>query len=546
MLLFAVLLSYGFLATPAEAQLTEAQKSTLDQLKKLTPQFESGAFRIIMTRCANDWSAYRFNAQTGETWWPDTEKDPVWVWKKMTDDDTLPVSDYDVQGVFLLHNDKKFEEVVRIDRRSGRSWQLRSGKWHEFDEGPEFAQSTPPQSGFQLQIVASATHWCVFRFNPENGETWTIPPKVLRRVWQKVPDPQPLPAGDYALQGIFDKDGDSGEASVFRIDRRNGRTWIAFDNWTVFGETSGFTGVPGPVDGYRLTMHATPAFWNIYRFNPETGSTWLPYTEDGKTAWQWIADRSGLFRGDYEVRVVHWVEDERLKYGVVRIERKTGRLWFCWDDSTWDEVAEESDFANREVPRDGYRLVTANSKLDWYALRYNPENGETWAADKQDDQWVAARWVDRLGLPNTGHEVGMVAFVDQGQGTENVYRLDIRTGSAQVYNQKWQPIESEKVPLLMPPKPGYQLYLCAQPSGCQPFRFDSKTGAAWTPTPDQVMTWGRIVDPVKLSDDNYQLNAVSWLGSDKATYTAVLRTSLTTGRSWYVRGLRWFPIHEPQ
>ena len=76
--------------------------------------------RVVLSS-NNTWYGVRFKPGTGEAWQCQNMK-----WQKIKDTDLLPLSVYDV----TMHGDGQAGMIcVRIDTRSGRTWDLDNGEW---------------------------------------------------------------------------------------------------------------------------------------------------------------------------------------------------------------------------------------------------------------------------------------------------------------------------------------------------------------------------------------------------------------------------------
>ncbi|HWA97995.1 MAG TPA: hypothetical protein VG713_05860, partial [Pirellulales bacterium] len=511
----------------------------------------AGEVRIVMCHCRVDWDAYRYNTRTGETWWPDTSKDPQWVWKKMADDHPPAESEFDLQAVYYLQGDNKIEQILRLDRNTGQTWWLDAGAWKSMAEPSSFAQTSPPQHGFRLLLISDGAGWQAFRFDAESGATWTTDFDKGNNnapFWRTVADDDSLSAGSYDLQGVpYTDDGDVCRA--VRIDRKSGRAWVALGYaWSAIAEPPEFAASAAPESGYRSIMNASTKYWYVYRLNPETGEMWLPTKGDNGTIWTKIPEQRALPRGSYDAQIVSWIEQTTGYHYVLRMERGSGRMWLSWDDRNWLEVVERNDFGGGAAPRGGYRLLSSCSEKGWYALRVDLETGATWAPNLYDDRWIADRWEDDPPLERGSYDFGMVSFIDGNDGTENVYRIDRDTGDVWVYNEKWKEIIAQKTLQTFNRRPanGYQLILCPSPTACTPFRFDATNGITWTPNPSQPMLWKPIEEREQLPANGYALSVISYQGDKDATFVTVLRTDPSTGKSWYAANNKWTAIDEPQ
>ena len=255
------------------------------------------AFRLVMTHCATDWDALRFNSQTGETWAPNTDRDPDWVWEKVPDPTPVPPSDYDLQVAYVLIEGKKLERLVRMNRQTGQAWTSTSALWRAVDEPLGFARAAVPTTGFQLVMTSSAASDMFCRFDPQSGATWRIVSAHGNDVWSKVADAGQLPASDYNLQLVSLVQDNVETVRGMRLDRKTGRGWFTSgQKWIAIDEPSTSGNMPAPAAGFRQLVKASSKFWYGYRFNPETGQTWVPSSSDGRCLGRTRRERPGSAR----------------------------------------------------------------------------------------------------------------------------------------------------------------------------------------------------------------------------------------------------------
>jgi hypothetical protein len=76
--------------------------------------------RVVLSS-TNTWYGIRFKPGTGEAWQCTNMK-----WQKIKDAEQLPLSVYDV----TMHGDGQAGMIcVRIDTKSGKTWDLDAGEW---------------------------------------------------------------------------------------------------------------------------------------------------------------------------------------------------------------------------------------------------------------------------------------------------------------------------------------------------------------------------------------------------------------------------------
>jgi hypothetical protein len=84
-----------------------------------------------------------------------------------------------------------------------------------------------------------------------------------------------------------------------------------------------------------MVLVSTGKGWEVVRFKPETGETWVH--PDERNTWSKIQDSEKLPAGDYEVQLVGLDND----WEATRIERNSGRTWLMrggkWN---WIEIKE--------------------------------------------------------------------------------------------------------------------------------------------------------------------------------------------------------------
>jgi hypothetical protein len=511
---------------------------------------QPGGFRLVMTTCGSDWDAFRFNQQTGETWWPNTDKDPDWAWLKVADSLPPPAGDYVLQGYYFVEGDAKTEKLIRMDRKTGRAWIMVDLRWLLIGESPDFATAHVPRAGFQLVMSGSPVGWKAIRFDPETGAAWTPGLSGDEGIWQKFAEPEPLAAGEYELQVVSYVSDGKGTARMVRFERRTGRSWMANDDgWFSLDEPDDFAASPAPADGFRLVLDASAKYWYIYRLNPETGDTWLPASDATRTSWRIVPDDEQLPRGNYDLQVVSFLTDDGGEHRVLRMERKFGRMWITWDDRQWHAVGERSDITTTVAPRAGFRMVSSDSDQGWYAIRVHPETGECWAPNEYDEGWYADRWIDNPRLKGD-FDVQMAAFIDGNDATENVYRMERQSGQSWVFiTDKWVPLSIPAAPMkpgMQPPgSSGYQLMLSPSPTACRPYRFDSASGYTWSPDEKDPMVWDAFIDDQPLPRGAYALGAKYYRPDGEKNYFAILRIDTVSGQTWHVEDQKWHVIAEP-
>jgi hypothetical protein len=498
-----------------------------------------------VTAAGTAWDGFRFNAKTGETWWPNTNN-PDWVWQKAIDSKQFPAGDFDLQEVVYSVNNQLQEQVIRIDRKTGRSWILDSGTWDDIAEPADFANEPMPQSGFRLLMSASASDWSTFRFNPETGEAWAATSNGGKLLWKRIVDFELLALSDFDFQTVSfvpDDVGNTNNTRTIRIDRRTGRSWVALNGkWTAIFEPAGYA--DSSSTSFRLVMAASANSWYAYRINTKTGETWLPHTDTSGTVWQAIAETNQLPFGDYDLQVAPTISDKGPLHHVLRMERRSGRTWLESNDRAWNMVLERPDIAATHPPQAGFRLVASSSADGWYAIRFNPETGETWVPNKYGQQWINDRWVDKSPLAKGNYDVQMASFDDKNGGTENVFRLNRGTGQSWVFVSSNWTLVCDLSGSPAPPG-GYQLLLSLS-SICDAACVNPQTGETWKPIPTNPMVWGKLVDEQQLPAGVYTVKKASYVGPDNMPYITILRINAKTGQAWYATDTNWLPIAEPK
>ncbi len=512
---------------------------------------KNAGLRIVMTSSATTWDAFRFNPLTGESWLVNTDNDPDWVWQKALDLEILPAGDYDIQAVSYVIDDDAREKIFRMNRKTGRTWSLVETTMNAVAEPADFSQAPVPKAGFRLLVTAAEISWDALRLNPETGETWDAHLNADGSFsWQKIADAEQLPIADYQIQESCYVVNNQGAAALFRIDRKSGRSWISNNGqWEAILESDGFSNSPLPRSGFRLVLATTPSSWAAYRFNPETGETWQPPVVGTQHVWQKNGEPAQLPSGDYDLQMVTWTSDNQAYDRALRIDRKTGHCWIT-NGNAWESIVEQNDFANGPAPRTGFRLLCSCSPESWYAVRYNPETGETWVPNEHGTQWVADRWSDAQQLPVSDYDEKMFSFDTTGDtaDTENIYRMDRKSGRLWSYfDAKWQLLaEPDNAAIPPAPKAGFQFLFTATPIAGNAIRFNAETGETWTPTAESATVLQKFLDSQQLPADGYRLATASFLGADNTSRLTILRTDAITGQSWYAANGKWIAIAEPK
>ncbi len=95
-------------------------------------------YRLVMTVSADGVfsQAYRLKTDTGEVCFPTHVKGDLntWTWNKLAESDAPPAGDYDLQVRTTGPGTTPVDNVIRIERRSGRAWILVSSTWRAIAE----------------------------------------------------------------------------------------------------------------------------------------------------------------------------------------------------------------------------------------------------------------------------------------------------------------------------------------------------------------------------------------------------------------------------
>ncbi len=128
-------------------------------------------FRLLSIATHKAAGNFRVNTTTGETWTANDDN-AAWNWQKLTESESLPGGECDVQARAYVENKKATSVLLRLQRKTGQVWYSEGLDWAALTE-PGGAAPAPPAAGFRLLLAGSSTDWCGYRFNPESGETWT-------------------------------------------------------------------------------------------------------------------------------------------------------------------------------------------------------------------------------------------------------------------------------------------------------------------------------------------------------------------------------------
>lgn len=98
-----------------------------------TPANSGSPFQLVTASYAagDSWYANRINKTTGEAW--DLSQDGT-SWVKMTENGQLPSGDYNMRILPYGSGSNANAEVLRIERKTGKSWANINGNWTALTE----------------------------------------------------------------------------------------------------------------------------------------------------------------------------------------------------------------------------------------------------------------------------------------------------------------------------------------------------------------------------------------------------------------------------
>src|SRR5580700_7716463 len=91
---------------------------------------QGSPFRIIMTESSDGgwYQAFRLNTHTGEVCWH-VQNGNDWAWNKANDSEKIPEGDYDLKVRTTGPATNSFDNMIRIERKTGRTWIYFDDSW---------------------------------------------------------------------------------------------------------------------------------------------------------------------------------------------------------------------------------------------------------------------------------------------------------------------------------------------------------------------------------------------------------------------------------
>lgn len=315
---------------------------------------------------------------------------------------------------------------------------------------------------------------------------------------------------------------------------------LGFRATTAEAQDSGDATSPG---NFRLLSAATHKASANFRFNIATGETWVADTDNAAWYWQKLTEDGSIPAGDYIVKARAYVENKAPAVVLMRMEGKTGQLWFSGANN-WTSMP-EPDTAPTPCAA-GFRLVMANSLTGWNGCRLNPQTGESWTLN--DSGLKLQKISDSQPPPAGDYDLQPMSFLNNGKPTNFAMRLERKTGQAWVTNDTltlWQPIgeaAGAAAPAASPS--GFKLIMSSTKISWVAFRANPATGEAWgISVGPSGPFWQKVGDANPPAAGNYQFDITSFIQNNKGV-PMLCRINRATGQGWGISGGAWTAIAE--
>ncbi len=486
---------------------------------------------------------YRFNTATGETW-AANDDNPAWYWQKLTESESLPGGDCDVQARAYVENKQPSSVLLRLERKTGRVWYSEGLDWAALAE-PGGAAPARPAAGFRLLMTGSSMGWSGIRFNPETGETWTCKNGNGAVQLQKITDSEPLPLGDYDLRAASFVANSQPANVAMRIERKTGQTWIADEQlavWHTVAEPVA-AATASPPRGFKLIVPATKTSWVLFRLNSQTGETCGIQNGPSGPMWQKVADANPPAAGNYEADSLSYERNKQGMSVLFRIERDTGQSWVL-NGPTWEAVAEPTSTPALPASKLGYQLSLTSAGSLWGGFRINRDTGAAWTINTTDGKPAWQATLDKPAIPAGDYELQAVSYAGDSPA-EIAFKIDRKTGWLWVSADlsRWQSVaEDSTFPKPPLPKAGFRLVTGASTVSWDAYRFNPESGQTWHPVYQGVAFIDQdLSEAAPIPSGDYDLQMTSTVENNVGK-VGLIRLNRQTGASWHKVDAAWQPI----
>jgi hypothetical protein len=96
-----------------------------------------------------------------------------------------------------------------------------ASRWPEAQAQKPGREAAPARNAYELRAFTGELTSTAIRFKPETGEAWVA---LGLRSWEKIGEPEKIPAGDYEV--VLTLPTKDRGCVVYRIDHAAGTTWI--------------------------------------------------------------------------------------------------------------------------------------------------------------------------------------------------------------------------------------------------------------------------------------------------------------------------------